>query len=62
MSEDPTCQHWPPLPGGAVKVAVTARLAVMARVHEPVPLQLPLQPLKVPFVTAAVSVTEVPVV
>ncbi len=44
-----------------VKVAVTARAAVMARLQVPVPVQAPLQPPKVePLAAAAVRVTVVP--
>jgi hypothetical protein len=44
-------------------VAVTLRAAVMLTAQVPVPLQAPLQPVKVePAVVAAVSVTLVPVV
>ena len=47
--------------GKAVKVAVTALLAVMVMVQPPTPLQSPLQPLKLePRSAVAVKVTTVP--
>ena len=47
--------------GAAVKVAVTLRAAVMFTTQLPVPEHAPLHPANVlPFVGAAVSVTDVP--
>jgi len=44
-----------------VKVAVTVAAAVSVTVHEPVPEQPPLQPVKIePVAGVAVSVTAVP--
>ena len=44
-----------------VNVAVTLRAAVMLTVHVPVPVQAPLQRVKVePLLTAGVRVTDVP--
>jgi len=49
------------LVGFVVKVAVTARAAVIETEHDPVPVQAPLQPVNVdPVADAAVKVTVVP--
>ncbi len=51
------------LPVLPVNVAVTLRPRLMVTVHVPVPVQAPLQPVKVePVAAAAVRVTLVPVV
>src|SRR6185369_9933366 len=56
--------HFPEVastPGGALKVAPTARAAAMVRTHVPVPEQSPLQPSKLcPLEAAAVKVMDVP--
>ena len=47
--------------GAGPNVAVTASLAVMLTLHDPVPLQAPLHPLKtLPDVGVAARLTEVP--
>jgi hypothetical protein len=52
-------EHMGPLP--PVNVAVTDRVAVIATVHGPVPVQAPVHPANVePFVGVAVNVIDVP--